>query len=195
MKRILACIILLLALTAFAGAQEKETAATEEKQPNIVLLWINFAILAAGLGYLVSKNVPPLLRARSEEIQTGMQESARLKAEAGARLKEIERRLSGIVSDIEKLRVELINEMNTEGSRLRAETERMATRVHHQAEQEIQFMLKTGRLELKTFSAQLAIDLASERIQARMNPEVQQRMVDAFIGDLHKDGHRGMSPQ
>jgi hypothetical protein len=48
---------------------------------------------------------------------------------------------------------------------------------------------------LKTFSAQLAIDLASERIQARMNPEVQQRMVDAFIGDLHKDGHRGMSPQ
>ncbi len=195
MKRILACIVLLTAPTAFAAAQEKESAGIEEKQPNIVLLWINFAILVAGLGYLVSKNVPPLLRARSEEIQTGMRESARLKAEADARLKEIERRLSGIGSDIDKLRVELITEMNSEGSRLRAETERMVTRVHHQAEQEIQFMVKTGRLELKTFSAQLAIDLASERIRARMNGEVQQRMVDAFIGDLQKDGHRGMSPQ
>jgi len=195
LKRILAYLILLLALTAFAGAQEDEKPASEEKQPNIVLLWINFAILAAGLGYLVSKNVPPLLRARSEEIQTGIRESALLKAEADARLKEIERRLSGIASDIEKLRVELITEMDAEGRRLRAETERMVTRVHHQAEQEIQFMVKTGRLELKTFSAQLAIDLASQRIQARMNGEVQQRMVDAFIGDLQKDGHRGMSPQ
>ena len=197
MRRFLSCLILLVALTAFAGAQEEgKSAGRESTEENSKLgwMWANFAILAVGLGYLISKNVPPLLRARSEEIQKAMRESARLKAESDARLAEIERRLSGIASDIDKLRVELITEMNTEGSRLRAETERQATRIHNQAEQEIQFMTKASRLELKAFSAQLAIDLASQRIKVRMNHETQQRIIDAFISDLHKNGGRGITP-
>lgn len=199
MKRLVAALVLLLALTALAAAQEEtkpaSSEATQEKEPSLPLLWANFAILALGLGYLVSKNIPPLLRARSEEIQTGMRESARLKTEAEARLTDIERRLAAIHSEIEKLRVQLITEMNEEGNRLRGETERMVTRIHNQAQQEIEFMAKTGRLELKAYSAQLAIDLASQRIQAGMNHETQQRMVEAFISDLHKDGSRGLTPQ
>lgn len=199
MKRFFGCLILLLALTFLAPAQEEgktaQREAAEEQRPNLGLLWANFIILAAGLGYLVSKHVPPLLRTRSEEIQKAMRESAQVKAESEARLAEIERRLSGIGSEIEKLRVELITEMNSEGARLRAETERQVTRVHDQAEQEIQFMIKASRLELKAFSAQLAIDLATERIRAGMNPGTQQRMVDAFISDLSKDGSRGLTPQ
>ncbi len=192
MKRWFAGLVLLLALTGFAAAQEegkteqREQAA--EKAPNLGLLWANFAILAIGLGYLIWKNVPPLLRARSEEIQKAMRESAQLKAESDARLAEIERRLTGIGSEIEKLRVELIGEMNVEGNRLREETERQIKRVHDQAQQEIRFMTKTGRLALKAFSAQLAIDLASQRIKARMNHDTQRQMVNAFVGDLAKQG-------
>jgi F-type H+-transporting ATPase subunit b len=192
LKRWFAGLVLLLALTGFAAAQEegkteqREQAA--EKAPNLGLLWANFAILAIGLGYLIWKNVPPLLRARSEEIQKAMRESAQLKAESDARLAEIERRLTGIGSEIEKLRVELIGEMNVEGNRLREETERQIKRVHDQAQQEIRFMTKTGRLALKAFSAQLAIDLASQRIKARMNHDTQRQMVNAFVGDLAKQG-------
>lgn len=199
MKRFIAALILMLALTAYAGAQEEtkpaSSEATQEKEPSLPLLWANFAILALGLGYLVSKNVPPLLRARSEEIQTGMRDSARLKTEAEVRLADVERRLAAINTEIGKVRLQLITEMNVEGNRLRADTERMVTRIHEQAQQEIQFMTKTGVLELKAYSAQLAIDLASQRIQARMNHETQQRMVDLFIRDLHKDGSRGLTRQ
>jgi F0F1-type ATP synthase membrane subunit b/b' len=197
LKRFVACFLLLLALTAFAVAQEQPKPEAQEAaghEPNQALLWANFVILAGFLGYLIFKNVPPLLRARSEEIQSAMRESGRLKAESEARLAEIERRLSGIASEIDKLRVELITEMNAEGSRLRAETERMLTRIHQQAEQEIQLMTKSSRLELKAFSAQLAIDLASQRIRARMNHDTQQSMVNAFISDLRKDGNRGTTP-
>jgi F-type H+-transporting ATPase subunit b len=192
LKRIAGALLLLLALTTFAVAQQegkteqREEAA--EKDPNLGLLWANFAILAIGLGYLVSKNVPPLLRARSEEIQKAMREAAQLKAESDARLADIERRLNGIGMEIDKLRIELISEMNAEGFRLREETERQVKRVHDQAQQEVQFMIKTGRLELKAFSAQLAIDLASQRIKARMNHDTQRQMVHAFVGDLAKEG-------
>jgi F0F1-type ATP synthase membrane subunit b/b' len=136
-----------------------------------------------------------LLQARSEEIQKAMRESAQLKAESDARLAEIERRLSGIGKSIEKMRVELITEMNAEGSRLREDTERQVQRVHDQARQEIQFMTKTARLELKSFSAQLAIDMASQRIKSRMTHDTQHQMVKAFIGDLGRDGERGLTIQ
>jgi len=194
LKRGLGCFVLLMALTGFASAEETKEAA-EEKNPSLGLLWANFAILAVGLGYLVRKNVPPLLQARSEEIQKAMRESAQLKAESDARLAEIERRLSGIGKSIEKMRVELITEMNAEGSRLREDTERQVQRVHDQARQEIQFMTKTARLELKSFSAQLAIDMASQRIKSRMTHDTQHQMVKAFIGDLGRDGERGLTIQ
>lgn len=189
MKRALGCLVLLLGLTAAAGAQE------EEKGPNVGFMWANFAILAVGLGVLIRKHVPALLRARSEEIQKAIEEAAKLKAESEARLAEIERRLTGIGSEIDKLRIELISEMNAEGNRLRGETERLVTRVHSQAQQEIQFMAKASRLELKAYSAELAIDMASQRIKARMNHDTQHGIVEAFLNDLRKDGGRGMTPQ
>jgi F0F1-type ATP synthase membrane subunit b/b' len=93
------------------------------------------------------------------------------------------------------MRVELISEMNAEGGRLREETERQVQRVHDQARQEIQFMTKTARSELKAFAAQLAIDMASQRIKSRMTNNTQQQIVKAFISDLGKDGERGLTTQ
>ncbi len=199
MKRLVLSLALLAALGQFAVGQEpaKDGQEKSAQEPRHMLgwMWINFALLAGGLGYVIAKNVPALLRSRSAEIQNGIREAAQEKAESDARLKEIEHRLNGISSEIEKLRLELITEMNEEGNRLRAETERMVERVHNQAEQEIQFMIKTGRQDLKKYSALLAVDLAANRVRERMTPETQHRLVDAFLADLRQDGNRGISKQ
>ena len=54
--------------------------------------WANFAVLAAGLGYLVAKNAGPFFRSRSEEIQKGIKDAAQVRAEAEARASAIEKR-------------------------------------------------------------------------------------------------------
>jgi F-type H+-transporting ATPase subunit b len=197
LKRFLLSLALLVASFGIAAAQEESKApsgnqAAAEEKPMLGWMWANFVILAIGLGYLGAKKLPPLLRARSEEIRRGIDEAAKLKAESDARLAEIERRFSGIASDIDQLRIELIAEMNQEGQRLRSETERLASRIHQQAEQEIEFMIKASRLELKAYSAQLAIDLAVYRIKDRMTPEKQHRLVDAFLADLGSNGKRSV---
>ena len=69
------------------GAKHGEAHAEgEAPMPNeIWWKWANFALLAGGLGYLISKHAGPFFRSRTEEIQKGIQDAAKVRAEAEAR--------------------------------------------------------------------------------------------------------------
>ena len=180
-----------LAMLAFG---QKE-GATPEHGEMLGWKWANFALLAIGLGYLLAKNLPPFFRSRTAEIQSGMQEAARMKADAEARLAEIEKKLAGLGADIENLRSQLKADMSAEGERIRQETARLVKRIQDQAEQDIAFLTKAGRQELKGYAASLALDLAEQRLRSRMNPETQHHLVDSFVRDLQNPGNRSMSQQ
>lgn len=188
MKRLLLALTFLCALTALLPAQEHEPAKAKEtvseKDEMMGWKWANFALLALGLGYFMSKTLPPFFRTRGDEIRQGIDEATKLKAEAEANAKDIDARLAAIGSDIAQLRDQLKSDLATESDRLKADTERALARIEDQAQQEITFMAKAARQQLKAFSAELALDLAKVRIQDRMNAGVQQRLVDAFIHDL-----------
>jgi F-type H+-transporting ATPase subunit b len=194
MKRFLTILIFSLALASFLPAQEhegpkKEGAAAQNSSeyPGEKLIgwkWANFVILAAGLGYLIAKNVPPFFRSRTEEIQSGIREASRLKAEADATMAEVERQYATLGTEIESLKTRLKAEMAAEGTRIQQDTEKMLTRIHQQADQEIAFITKAARNELRSHAANLALDLAKGRIANRMNAQTQQGLVSAFVHDL-----------
>ncbi len=95
MKRLVLAAFLLGACGACVYAQEPG-AKTEESTPEesgdkwIVWKWANFAITAAGLGYLISKNLPPFFRSRTVSIQKGISEAQLTKREAEKRVAEME---------------------------------------------------------------------------------------------------------
>jgi F-type H+-transporting ATPase subunit b len=164
--------------------------------------WANFAILAAGLGYFIGRNAPAFFRGRSEEIRKGIEEATRMKREAEARAAEIERQVAGLGAEVERLRTDARNEMAAEGQRITGETARRLAKIQQQAEQEIVSLGKAARQELQAYAASLAIDLASQHVRSRMNPEIEHRLVDAFVADLHHGAvdrgvgaSRGVSPQ
>ena len=69
MRRAVMALALGLTLACFALPQEGENKANpsaESGDPWITWKWINFAILAAGLGYLISKTAPAYFKGRSE---------------------------------------------------------------------------------------------------------------------------------
>jgi F-type H+-transporting ATPase subunit b len=146
--------------------------------------WANFAILAAGLGYLIRKNAPAFFRQRSEEIQRGILEASKEKTDAEARAAAIDRRLAGLASEIESLRSEARAEIAAEGERIGRETEQRLQRIQSQSVQEIALMSRGARDELRKYSADLALDLARQRIRSRMTPDVQDGLVDGFLQDL-----------
>lgn len=153
--------------------------------------WANFAILAAGLGYLINKHAGPYYNGQQEEIQRGIAESAKIKQDAEARAARIETRLAGLPGEIEKLKDQSRAEMSAEGDRIAQETERHVKRLKEQARQEIELMTKAAQHQIKAYSADLALQLAEQRIQADMRPEIQEKLVNAFLADLKTGSRRG----
>ena len=183
--------VLAFSLSFVAFAQERPEAKgtenkTEEAQPSAILMWVNFAILVFGLGYLVSKSAPAIFRAREEEIRGGIDEAARKKKEADARVSEIDRKLVGFGAEIENLRQGVSTEMSMEAERIRQETVKQVRRIEEQAQQEIGFLTKAARQELKKYSADMALALAQQRVKEQMNRETQHELVSEFITGLRR---------
>jgi F-type H+-transporting ATPase subunit b len=196
MKR-LACTAILFGLAVlapvrWAGAQEasepKPGAAAagvhEEKEPSEIWKWANFLILAGGLGYLVAKNAPAFFAARSKKIVQDMTDARKLREESEARAADVERRLANLEPEIAVLRGESQAEIAAETERLKQHAAAEMSKIQAQAKREIESAGKAARMDLRRYTAQLAIDLAQRKIQARMTPETQDGLVRGFVHDL-----------
>jgi F-type H+-transporting ATPase subunit b len=192
MKRLVLAAFLLGACGACLYAQENregaaQTAETKTEESGdqwIVWKWANFALLAAGLGYLISKHLPPFFRSRTTSIQKGISEAQQTKREAEKRAAEMEERLDKLGAEIERFRTEAHAEMEQESARIREETLKQIEKLQQQAEQEIESAGKTARRELKAYAAELALQLAEQRIRSRLDAATETGLVDGFIRDL-----------
>ena len=182
-KRIGFVLIVLFLCVAFASAQESAEPKSNN-EPSLVWKWANFAILAVGLGYLIAKNLPPFFRSRTSEIQKGITEAQQIKRDAEQRAMEVEAKLQRLGAEIEEFRTQARAEMQQEGERIRQETAKQITHQEHQAQLEIASAGKAARRQLKDYAARLALDLAEQRIRARLNAATDAALVDGFIQDL-----------
>jgi F-type H+-transporting ATPase subunit b len=177
-----------LTFAALALAQGHEAEASD---PWLGWKWANFAILAIGLGYLIRKSAPAFFKQRSEEIQKGIADAAREKKDAEVRAAAIELRLKGLDKEIEALRTNARAEIAAEGERIGRETEHRLERIQAQSAQEIALMSRAARDELRKYSAELALDLAQQRIRSRITSDVQESLLDGFLQDLGKSAAPG----
>jgi F-type H+-transporting ATPase subunit b len=184
-------VLLLLMSAAFVGAQESAQA-KEKTEPGIAWKWANFAILAVGLGYLVNKYLPPFLRSRTAEIQQGITEAQQIKRDAETRAAQVEARMQKLGEEIDQFRTQSREEMRQEGERIRQETVKQLSHLEQLAQQEIEAASKAVRRELKSYAAQLALDLAEQRVRARLNAGTETALVDGFIHDLQRQELHGM---
>jgi F-type H+-transporting ATPase subunit b len=146
--------------------------------------WANFAILAVGLGYLIRKHAPAFFELRSREIQQGIAEATKTKLEAEARATAVERRLASLESEISGMRAAAREEIDAEGGRISRETVHRLQRIQAQGAQEIELMARALREDLRKHSAQLALELAEQRIRSRMTKETEDSLADRFLQDL-----------
>jgi F-type H+-transporting ATPase subunit b len=188
MKQPMQVKLLLLGLMAAAPvfAQEAQEKTKSGLSPTLesILLWVNFAILVGGLAYLVRKYGSPFLAARSAKISQDIVEAARVRKDAEARSAEVDRRLANLESDLAALRVESQKELESQRRHAAGRSAAEMAKIHEHAEQEIAAAGKLARLELKRYSAELALTLAAQKIQARMTSNTQDALVRGFVKDL-----------
>lgn len=190
MKRLVfAASVLLLCLQLPMAAQTPEgegKKAEESGTSNSTLFWewANFALLAGGLGYITKKNVGPYFAQRSQAIRKGMIEAEAVRAEADAKIADVDRRLANLKSEIEALKRNAQQEADAEAQRVRREADAEMAKIQTHLADEIASASKAARLELRRYAAELALSLAEQKIAARMTPQVQDRLVGTFVATM-----------
>jgi F-type H+-transporting ATPase subunit b len=144
--------------------------------------------LAGGLGYLIKKNAGPYFAQRSVEIRKGMAEAEVARAASDAKVAEIDQRLARLQTEIEAMRRGAQQEAEAEAERSRREAAAEMAKIEAHLSDEVAAATKSATLELRRYSADLALGLAEQKIAARMSPETQDRLVGTFVATLAHAG-------
>jgi F0F1-type ATP synthase membrane subunit b/b' len=160
MRRPLLPLILLTVLLFVPVRAQEHSSSTNQENNLLVWKWINFGILAVGLGYLIAKNGPKFFNARSEEIQKAIQDATGLKIEADFRSSEIDRRMAGLAAEIQKLREAAKLELERESQRIDSDTRTALHRIQEHTTREIEALRHQAALAVRQHAVRLATDLA-----------------------------------
>lgn len=176
-------LLLTLLLAPAFGAEEGEHK-SGHNEPSIAWKWANFFILAGVLGVLVKKNAGPYFASRNTEIQSGLRDAAKVREEAEARIANIEKKVANLDAETKLMREQARQEMNAEGERIKEATAKAIAKNQAQAQVEIASATKLAKQQLKTLSADLAIQLATAQIRDRITPSTQERLAKDFVTAL-----------
>lgn len=148
---------------------------------------INFAVVFIFIAVMLRKKLPGYFAARTAAIQKGIEEARKMSEEARRRLTDVEGRLSRLDTDIAAMRSEAEENAKAEERRIQAASEEERRRIVTSAEQEINMAANAARRELKTYAAELAVDLAEKKI--RVGKDADEALVREFTARLGKDGN------
>ena len=188
MKRVFSVLLLGLALLTPVAFSQGETGGKSSEAAGEGTLdiwrWANFVLLVGGLGYMAAKFGGPFFQARGRKIRQDMMDAEEERKAAEKRAAEVDRRLANLESEIQALRAESQKEASSEQELMRQQTAAEMVKIRAHAEQEITAAGKAVRLELKKYSAELAVALAEQKLRARITPDTQEGLVQGFVRDL-----------
>ncbi|PYT23366.1 MAG: hypothetical protein DMG57_32180 [Acidobacteria bacterium] len=172
------------ATEAAQGEQSPATKSEEGEGASPLWAWINFALLAGILGYLMVKKGGPYFASRTQAIRRGILEADEIRRNAEARAAEVDRMLAGLDAGIQGLRTSARKEQAAEAERISRQSSADMARIQEHATHEIDSASKAARMELKRYAAKLAVDLAEQKIRQKMSPDVQAALVENFARNL-----------
>jgi F-type H+-transporting ATPase subunit b len=148
--------------------------------------WANFLILAGIIGFFAKKAGGPFFAGRTRDIQKDIAAATQLKQDADARYAAMEERLAKLDTEVAALRAQGRQESEGEAARVARETEEQLRKVRLHAEQDIASAGKAARQELRAYAANVAIDLAQQKVRHAMSPEQDRDLVSSFLVNLEK---------
>jgi F-type H+-transporting ATPase subunit b len=165
--------------TTSAAAERHESGALE-----MVARFLNFAILAGTLFYLLRSPIATYLADRSRQIRSDLVNAAEMKRAAAAQIEEIDRRMQALPGELEALRAKGAQEIAAEETRIRTAAAAERDRLLEEARRDIALQAKIAERELVSHAADLAVAVATERIKNSITDDDQRRLVDRYVQQL-----------
>ncbi len=145
---------------------------------------INFALLVAGLAFLLRKPLKEVFLNRSGSIQRALKEGREALEASQARLRAVEEKLGRLEQELEAFKTSALKEMEAERERLRRATSEEVGKVLESTEARMETMTKAAIVELKRSTAQEALKLAEQLVRDRLDEPTCRRLVGRFIARL-----------
>lgn len=184
---VLVAMTLLTVLFLAVGTQAAEETANAAHEHSVeIFKWINFAIVAALLGWVFLKLTPPIFRKRAETISSAITKATAAKTEADRRLKDAESRLARLQQEVAELRASAQREDVGEAERIRSATQNDVQKIGLAAKAEIEAAERAARMELKALAANLAVDQAESLLAKQLTPQTQEMLVANFMQTLEE---------
>ena len=171
---------------AFQAAPEHEEAENEEAAEKRELIYriINFVILAGALGYVLRKPMAEFFSGRSASIRKALEEGTTALKESQAKLEAVEAKLNRLAEEIAAFRASAEKEMQAERQRMMDDAAHEAEKILETARMRIDTATRGAKLELQSFTAQRAMELAEQMIRQRLDEPSRQRLVSQFVETL-----------
>jgi F-type H+-transporting ATPase subunit b len=136
------------------------------------------------LVYFLRQPVAGYLETRSTQIRQDLTTAAEMRRAAAAQLEQIQGQLAGLPAELDALRVRGREDIAAEEARIAAAAASERARLLDQTRREIDMRLRVARRELTEHAAQLAVQVAEQRIKRTITADDQMRLVDRYAAQL-----------
>ena len=167
-----------------AAHESAEGGAHEESIWPFVGKIFNFVVLVGGLVYLMRKPFAEYLTRRGGELRAELSAAEALKAEATAKIAEIDARMKTLPAELEALGARGRADIAAEEQRIRELAAAEKQRLLDQAAREIDQRVRIAKRELVEHAADLTIDVARTKIQNEITDADRTRLVDRYLSQV-----------
>ncbi len=164
---------------AAEGQEEQKSAGRE-----LLYKFINFALLVGALGFILRKPLAGFFADRSVSIRKGLEEGRKALEVSQAQLKTVEEKLQHLEDEIAAFKASAAREMEAERQRLTQAAAEEAEKILQFARAQTDLMVRTARLELKSYAAERAVELAEEMIRRRLDEAGRKKLVSDFLKEV-----------
>ena len=149
---------------------------------------INFVLLAGLLFYVLRKPFANFFFTRSRLIREELETSERERADATARLREVEERFGRLEEEMSELTAAAREEGERQRREIIARAEEEAKELLRRAEKTIQSRLADVKEELIGYAADRALTDAEQKIRDQLAERDDDPLVEFYVQQLRKSG-------
>jgi F-type H+-transporting ATPase subunit b len=189
----IAAVFLVCLGSGVAQASGAEHASDENALKDVLFQALNLAILLGVLFYFGRKPISEFFASRRVGIATELTEAADLLRQAEERNTELQRRLSDLDAEVDGIRDEAGRRAEQEAARILADARAAADRIQHDAKAAVAQELRRAQDTLRDEAADLAIELAAQKLSEQVADADRDRLVDEFITRIEPNADEGTS--
>ena len=167
-----------------AQATEQGTEGVNSGWMAVIAKAFNFAVLVAVLVYFLKAPLLTYLAGRVTRVRQDLVAAAETRDAASRQLDEIHAKLKALPAEIDALKRRGAEDIAAERVRIEQAAEVERERLLQQTSREIEMKFRIARRELIEHAADLAVQLASERVRTSMTQDDQARLLDRYASQL-----------